>query len=613
MTGDEDIDTSLGIRSEEEKREILEKSEYDTELGLEVARDAQRVVAGEMSEEKFYSKHHDNMEDEFGRDERPVDPPNDDAPFLVSSEDTSGETRRETMKKMGLGAAALGLGSFATVEDWAVDLEGDFGSHTDGPDEDDTRWGMVIDLERCDGCLGCVGACNSKNQWEHGETWLYVLSYQNEDWNPEEADLPLQHQDLNQLVRPCQHCNDPPCTYVCPTTAAHQREDGIVLRDYDVCIGCRYCQVGCPYGVNYFGWGDREESLDELHESGALSRATPADWPDDDPPAELEGLDEGEPVTSDELRAMENEDRQELLVNSGDDPHDSRGRWVSGRPPKGVMGKCVFCVSNQDGHHDDPNAGEDGLPPSRDDTLERGTTSCEVACAENMGMHAIHFGDLNNPESKPNRYLEWRRRQAEGQLPSISNELEIHNERQEEITATIMISDPDTGEEIFEETRTIESVEAAESVVTYPDLWEELEVDDGNEQEITIDISDGPTETSLFEISPIEGREDAVLVRYGETLEIHTEPWLSAMAFADSGIYDDPPGRLETFKLLEEQGTDPSIIYIGSPPGPNDKQIDQEHLEGGGSYETYGDNRRDEELEGETVRVGDVLDFGGAL
>ena len=49
----------------------------------------------------------------------------------------------------------------------------------------------------------------------------------------------------------CQHCADPPCMHVCPTTATKQRADGIVTIDYDLCIGCAYCAVACPYQARY--------------------------------------------------------------------------------------------------------------------------------------------------------------------------------------------------------------------------------------------------------------------------------------------------------------------------------------------------------------------------
>jgi Fe-S-cluster-containing dehydrogenase component len=60
------------------------------------------------------------------------------------------------------------------------------------------------------------------------------------------------------IPRPCQQCDDPACIRVCPVKATYKNEEGVVLVDYTRCIGCRFCTVGCPYGVRYVNWFEPE-------------------------------------------------------------------------------------------------------------------------------------------------------------------------------------------------------------------------------------------------------------------------------------------------------------------------------------------------------------------
>ena len=56
------------------------------------------------------------------------------------------------------------------------------------------------------------------------------------------------------IPRPCMHCDDPACIKVCPVQATYKTEEGVVLIDYERCIGCRFCTVACPFQVRYFNW-----------------------------------------------------------------------------------------------------------------------------------------------------------------------------------------------------------------------------------------------------------------------------------------------------------------------------------------------------------------------
>lgn len=105
-----------------------------------------------------------------------------------------------------------------------------------------TRWAMVADLRRCVGCQTCTAACKHANATPPGVQWRRVLDI-------EVGEYP----EVKRAFVPtgCMHCDDPPCMHVCPTTATRKRADGIVTIDYDLCIGCAYCAVACPYDARF--------------------------------------------------------------------------------------------------------------------------------------------------------------------------------------------------------------------------------------------------------------------------------------------------------------------------------------------------------------------------
>ncbi len=100
------------------------------------------------------------------------------------------------------------------------------------------RWGMAIDVNRCVGCQTCTIACKHWNNTLPDIQWRRVIDI-------EQGEYPDVQRQF--LVTGCQHCEEPPCVPVCPTGATRQRDDGLVTMDYDICIGCGYCAVACPY------------------------------------------------------------------------------------------------------------------------------------------------------------------------------------------------------------------------------------------------------------------------------------------------------------------------------------------------------------------------------
>ena len=115
---------------------------------------------------------------------------------------------------------------------------------------------LVIDLNVCVGCHACVTSCKQWNSVGSAGPLTDLLPYGqsptgtffNRVQTFEAGTFPLT--DTVHFPKSCLHCEDPPCVPVCPTGASYKRKaDGIVLVDYDKCIGCKYCAWACPYGA----------------------------------------------------------------------------------------------------------------------------------------------------------------------------------------------------------------------------------------------------------------------------------------------------------------------------------------------------------------------------
>ena len=115
------------------------------------------------------------------------------------------------------------------------------------------RWTMVIDLRKCDGCQSinrppqCTAACIEGHFVPKPMEWIEIF------------EVPLVgHKESARsgfVPVPCQHCQNPPCTNVCPVGATFSTPEGVVLIDQNRCIGCRICMAACPYDRRFFNWG----------------------------------------------------------------------------------------------------------------------------------------------------------------------------------------------------------------------------------------------------------------------------------------------------------------------------------------------------------------------
>ncbi len=145
-----------------------------------------------------------------------------------------------------------------------------------------TKLGMAIDTKRCAGCNRCAMACIIEHNLPNGVRWNRVISVGGEEFRTpaEDADGNL---TLSFYTMACQHCNEPACVAVCPTGASTKREDGIVVVDYQTCIGCESCINACPYtGVRTKLDGEPVHPLDfvigddavQVHRADTVSKCT---------------------------------------------------------------------------------------------------------------------------------------------------------------------------------------------------------------------------------------------------------------------------------------------------------------------------------------------------
>ena len=136
-----------------------------------------------------------------------------------------------------------------------------------------TLFGYALDLSRCVGCRRCVYACVKENNQSRDPQihWITVLEMEKAR-GVDVMHASIQY-DAKSVPRDdhfympvqCQQCRKPPCTKVCPVGATWQEPDGIVVVDYNWCIGCRCCMSACPYGARHFNWADPKIPKDELN------------------------------------------------------------------------------------------------------------------------------------------------------------------------------------------------------------------------------------------------------------------------------------------------------------------------------------------------------------
>ena len=217
---------------------------------------------------------------------------------------SEGITRRDLFKGIG---ATLGLAAYAkalapltewkpfeSVEDFlqkhyselsAVDLQvvlkriekdtkkqygADVQVSADQP-QPGVKFGYALNLSICIGCRKCAEACHKENNHDRPshQSYIRVLEMSKGSLDLEKGnahyDHPVPAKDKFYMPVQCQQCDHPPCVDVCPVEATWKEPDGIVVVDYNWCIGCRYCEAACPYHARRFNWSKPQIPTTEIN------------------------------------------------------------------------------------------------------------------------------------------------------------------------------------------------------------------------------------------------------------------------------------------------------------------------------------------------------------
>lgn len=153
-----------------------------------------------------------------------------------------------------------------TVERLKADYKAKYGKDfvvgTEGP-IDGTLFAYALDIQRCIGCRRCVYGCVEENNLSRSPQMQYirVLRFKDGTMDLEQSTIYYDPEEVPEkgfyyMPVQCQHCANAPCTKVCPVQATWTEPDGIVVVDYNWCIGCRYCMAACPYMGRWFNFAD---------------------------------------------------------------------------------------------------------------------------------------------------------------------------------------------------------------------------------------------------------------------------------------------------------------------------------------------------------------------
>ncbi|MCI0476685.1 MAG: 4Fe-4S dicluster domain-containing protein, partial [Anaerolineales bacterium] len=165
-------------------------------------------------------------------------------------------SRRDFLKLFGASAAMLGVG--ATVAPPTLTVKPAF-----APVVPRESRATLIDTTKCIGCKSCQTACKQANGLPTDDrpvalsaTTLTIVDFRN-------ISTKLNQPEIKPVKKQCMHCEDPACVSACPVGALVKQANGCVTYDADICIGCRYCMVACPFGVPKYNWDSANPKINK--------------------------------------------------------------------------------------------------------------------------------------------------------------------------------------------------------------------------------------------------------------------------------------------------------------------------------------------------------------